>query len=268
MKHNIYEYDGVGSVPDDIINVRVRDGVTEIANNAFWDCRRLKSIHIPGSVERIGNCAFSDCRNLVSINLPSSIKEIGDGAFQDCKSIISITLQSINIPDSEGQIGRGSFLNCRKLLSIYLPSSIKEIGEYAFSGCNSLTSITLPSNIDHIGNWAFGGCRSLREIKIYSNNQGRQTECKVHSIPMLHFLLIFGHVHYYKNGIRNIMDADKSNLETSDPLYSMCPFLLSACTPRKGIWNKWNYDEKEHLETVFVLLREAPSVIRQLGITP
>jgi len=238
------------------VSINLPSSIKEIGDNTFYGCKSLKSVNIPDSVERIGNGAFCSCINLVSINLPSSIKVIGHNTFYGCKS-----LKSINIPDSVERIGCAAFYECINLVSINLPSSIKEIGSRTFYGCNSLTSITLPSNIDHKDSSTFKGCESLREIKVYTNDQGSQTERKVDSLALLHFYLIFGYLH----NICHLMDTDKSNLEICDPIYNMYPFLLAACTPqKKDICNDKNYDEKKHLEIVFVLLCEAPSVIRQL----
>jgi hypothetical protein len=42
-----------------ITTLTIPEGVTEIGSNAFWRCRSLKKIAIPGSVTAIDSTAFT-----------------------------------------------------------------------------------------------------------------------------------------------------------------------------------------------------------------
>ena len=90
MNTNLYEYNGVESVPNDVVHVIVKEGVTFIPNSAFDKCRNLESIRIADSVTKIGNGAFIECRSLVTISLVPSIKEIHDFAFSRCNNLSNI----------------------------------------------------------------------------------------------------------------------------------------------------------------------------------
>ena len=93
--------------------VVIPEGVTEIADEAFWWCEGIKSVTIPEGVISIGKNAFYNCSNLVSVEIPNGVASIGDRAFSSCAKLASIT-----IPESVTSMGNQVFSNCRKLKSI------------------------------------------------------------------------------------------------------------------------------------------------------
>ncbi len=132
----VYSKDGLRIlyVPDGVQgHVEIRDGVQEIAENAFFECYLLESVHIPDGVRSIGAGAFSGCVNLQTVVIPDSVESIGDGAFERCLRFRNIT------------IGK----------------NVKWIGSYAFSQCENLESVTIPQSVEHIGFKAFYWCVSL-----------------------------------------------------------------------------------------------------------
>ena len=46
-----------------------------------------KNYIIPNGVTNIGNRAFSECKSLTSIKIPNSVKNIGDSAFESCDNL-------------------------------------------------------------------------------------------------------------------------------------------------------------------------------------
>ena len=177
-----------------IEKVVIEEGVTNIGNDAFSDCRSLTSVTIPNTVVKIGNAAFIGCVNLLSITIPNSVTSIGASAFSSCQSLTSIT-----IPKSVTNIEPGIASNCPNLISItveegnknydsrnncnaiidkkyngvllgcqntVIPSSVAAIWGSAFNGCSTLTSITIPNSVQVIGAIAFSGCSSLASITI------------------------------------------------------------------------------------------------------
>ena len=62
----------------------IPNGVTEIADKAFYGQHQIKGISIPSSVTRIGNEAFAHCYGLWEIFIPESVTEMGDGVFDQC----------------------------------------------------------------------------------------------------------------------------------------------------------------------------------------
>jgi hypothetical protein len=121
------------------------EGCKIIDDEAFYECKLLKSIVIPNSVEYIGERAFYNCTALVNINIPENLSSIGSHAFFTCESLTGITL-----PNSITEIEKGIFLWCRSLTELALPSSVKKIGDEAFHSCASLR-ITIPNSVEIIG---------------------------------------------------------------------------------------------------------------------
>ena len=172
-------------------NYIIPNGVTNIGDRAFSECKSLTSIKIPNSVKNIGDSAFYGCRSLTSINIPDSVTNIGDKAFWGCSS-----LTSINIPNSVTNIGDSAFWCCRSLSNINIPSSVVNINGNPFCNWNGdlyneskafvyehqvlfnkdkTTLIAyiskeknyiIPNSVTNIGDKAFGGCSSLTSINI------------------------------------------------------------------------------------------------------
>ena len=135
--------------------------VTSIGEEAFYNCRSLTSVTIPGSVTSIDKDAFCFCSSLTSVTIPDSVTSIGDYAFYGCTSLTSVT-----IPDSVTSIGDRAFMNCKSLTNMTIPDGVTSIGEDTFSWCTSLTSVTIPDSVTSIGGHAFSYCESLTSVTI------------------------------------------------------------------------------------------------------
>ena len=176
------KYSGDIVVPE---KVKASDGVeypvTAFADNAFNNCKGLKSITIPSSVTSLGMSCFS-ASGLTSITIPYSVTSLGNDCFHSCDALTSITipssvtslgdycfsysgLTSITIPSSVTSLGKSCFEWCRGLTSITIPSSVTSLGSSCFSDCSNLTSITIPSSVTSLGSSCFAYCTH------YSDNQ-------------------------------------------------------------------------------------------------
>ena len=157
-----------------ITTVTINDGITSIANNAFYECYNLKSIYIPDSVTSIGNYSFYTCFALTSINITKGIESIGEEALYGCKNLTNITVDENNTYYKS--IDGNLYSKDAKTLILYatgksensfnIPAGVKIIGDYAFSACNNLTSIIIPDSVTDIKYRAFQSCRSLKSINI------------------------------------------------------------------------------------------------------
>ena len=199
------------SYRNQIARVSLPEGLTNICDDAFYDCPNLQSIVIPNTVTSIGRQAFYSCSNLTqvtlgnavetignsafsstsitSINLPSSVTSIEDYAFSYCKKLTEITipgsvsfignyafqyceqLSKAAIEEGVKSIGNSAFQYCSKMTDISLPSSLISIGSSAFSSCSALASVVIPEQITTIKDYTFNGCSSLKEVTLPSNLQ-------------------------------------------------------------------------------------------------
>ena len=158
---------GKGDCNDTLIYIPAVIGgkpVTEIGNNAFYECTSLTEIDIPDSVTSIGEEAFLGCKSLTSIEIPDSVTSIGERAFMNCEALTDVA-----IPDGITSIEDYMFYRCSALKSVELPNSITSIGNYAFSGCSTLKSVKLPDGITSFLTEMFSFCTSLEEITISNN---------------------------------------------------------------------------------------------------
>jgi hypothetical protein len=159
--------DNFKSIPENVVNLIVAEGVTEIPPGLCFRGERqgiesLETVVFSKSVSIIREYAFYYCTNLKSLIFPkdSQLREIERAVFQDCKS-----LQSIDIPDSVTTIGRLTFYECTNLESVLFTdqSCLQEI-EGAFIGCHSLLSIIIPKSVTEIGRSAFEACSKLKSV--------------------------------------------------------------------------------------------------------
>ncbi|MCL2086524.1 MAG: leucine-rich repeat protein [Oscillospiraceae bacterium] len=141
--------------------VEIKEGVTEIAQQAFHNCTNLTSVIIPDSVTVISLGAFAQCSALTSISLPEGLESIGEQAF------VQAGLTEITIPDSVMSIGSDAFSDCHSLTSAKLPNNptFTIIESSIFRSCTKLSEIIIPNNVIFIRSLAFAGT-ALTEITI------------------------------------------------------------------------------------------------------
>lgn len=156
-----------------ITKITLPDTITKIGEYAFYCCRALKEINIPGgvkiienntlgktaievlelpeSVERLADYSLSIGR-FKEIKLPKSLAEIGKSAFQMCGN-----LEKIEITARVKKILQGTFWRCEKLREVVLPEGIETIKARAFWECPELETINLPASLKKIENFKRDG---------------------------------------------------------------------------------------------------------------
>lgn len=181
------------------------DGPAEIADSAFYYCKKLSEIVLSETIVEIGSYSFLGCESLNSINIPDGVSYVGNYAFHGCDNLPPIlfsvgervlvrylplnedttytipdtvnyiassafsgctSLTSVVIPDSVTCIDYAAFYDCSNLTNVTIGNSITEIPDEAFMGCTSLANIVIPSNVTCIGERAFAGCSGLANIEI------------------------------------------------------------------------------------------------------
>lgn len=147
---------------NNLTSIIIPNGVTSIADEAFYGCTGLTSITIPDSVTNIGSGAFNGCTSLTSITIPDSVINIGSSAFNGCTGLTSVT-----IGNSVKNIGSSAFCGCANLMDVTIGNSVASMGAYAFSDCTEIQpSFTFPASVSTIGSGALANCVGLTSIII------------------------------------------------------------------------------------------------------
>ena len=71
------------------------DKLVSIGKNAFKDCFKVTSLHIPASVTAIDSLAFNNCKNIEKVAIDTDIV-LNEGILYGCPKIRELTLATIN----------------------------------------------------------------------------------------------------------------------------------------------------------------------------
>ena len=124
-----YAVSGIGSCTDiDIVIRNYYNGraVSEIAENAFADCFKIKTVKLGNNIRTIREHAFARCVSLYEVKNTSGLQTIETGAFGGCRQIMSFVL-----PSSLTYLAKSAFSGCDKLEQIYnfSPLDLSGVGE-------------------------------------------------------------------------------------------------------------------------------------------
>ncbi len=112
------------TIPSAVSMDGVKFKVTDISDNAFNGCKKLKSVTIGKSVTTIGNKAFSKCTSLKKITIPAGVTKIGKKAFYGCKKLKSITIKTKKLKNKS--VGAQAFKGLHKKAVIKVPKKQKK----------------------------------------------------------------------------------------------------------------------------------------------
>ncbi len=146
------------------------DGWTDDVDSPFHCSEEIKNVIIENGVTNIGDSVFHTCKNLESVEIPKSVTAINYRAFANCGK-----LNSIMLPDNLTYIGGWAFEKCGGLTDIIIPDSVVTIDRYAFTQCNGLTKMTIPAGVklqyeapNYHGS-IFYECKGLKEVTLYND---------------------------------------------------------------------------------------------------
>ena len=119
---------------DNVDNIVIGKGITEIGNNAFSDLGATGGVSISETVTKIGNWAFEYNDFDQEITVPGNVKTVGKGSFFRCRNIPKITfeegVESIGSEALEESMSADGIL--------VLPSTLKSVGTNWLYRCSAL----------------------------------------------------------------------------------------------------------------------------------
>jgi hypothetical protein len=120
--------------------VIIRDGLTEIGDNAFKSCGMLKLVKLPATLTKIGYNAFWGCNELAEIIIPEGTTEVGHSAFWGCSGVASIEM-----PSTLQTIGKNAFWGCTSVEKMQV-SAVEPpvLGDNALAGVPRDAALTIP----------------------------------------------------------------------------------------------------------------------------
>ncbi len=153
--------------------VTLIEGATTIAEEAFYQCSKLKEVTIPSTVTSIARYAFRDCSAIekltilsLNVNYPGyqafygvSPKELTASHIPQRMGVVN--LEKVILLEGTTAITNDMFNGASKLAEISIPNSVTSIGNNAFLGCTLLETIEIGTNITSIGTGAFANCQNL-----------------------------------------------------------------------------------------------------------
>ena len=111
-------------------------------------------MRLPGSLRTIAQGAFSECERLKTVKFSEGLEALGTKEHTDddgpwCGVFQKSELESVELPRTLKVILHGEFEKCKNLKNITLPEGLERIGDCCFYE-SALESITLPSTLKTI----------------------------------------------------------------------------------------------------------------------
>lgn len=157
-----FQYGGLNSVI-------IPSSVLHIGNGAFLDAG-INEVSFSGSegLLDISDYAFGNCRTLRRITFPKTLRTIGNSAFSGCQRLTSLV-----IPDNVNSIGESAFSTCSNLSKLVLGKNLQMIGRNAFRELSKMACVTnrnpVPVIIHEYNPFQAGGV-SQRTLEVYEES--------------------------------------------------------------------------------------------------
>ncbi|MBR4457522.1 MAG: leucine-rich repeat protein [Clostridia bacterium] len=157
-----------------VTSVTIPEGVTTIAEAAFYANTALARVTLPDSVTYVGKNPFRFCDKLDTFVVSQSHAYLAtiDGVLfsKPDRRLICFpknkSASSYEIPQGIRIVGSYAFAECSQLQSIRIPDSVTVLEDNAFFACTSLTSVDIPYSVTDITGNAFRRCTGLPAFNI------------------------------------------------------------------------------------------------------
>ena len=148
--------------------------LTEVGENAFYGCSRLKEVTIAttGNVTIAAGSFLSNSgnSNIETVNIGKDVPELElTGIFGTRVVNVNIDPANTNYTEIEGviynpQITTLLYYPLGKTGNFTFPATLNKIGNNVFQYKSNLTEINIPKTITEIGAYAFQGCENLATV--------------------------------------------------------------------------------------------------------
>lgn len=118
--------------------IELPEGLLDIRDHAFFNCKYLDGVRLPNSVTNIGASSFGACEGLHSIYMSSNVTSIGDYAFAGTR------LSTLTLPDAIQAIGNNAIDDCPVLESLIIFAPSPPIIGKLFNVINTTFKIYVP----------------------------------------------------------------------------------------------------------------------------
>lgn len=160
--------------------ITIPEGVTELGNQVFANCRKLREVVLPSTLQQIDSQAFRNCDALTSITGLTEDVGLGPAAFKGCRALADAggfvilngilfdyfgTQEEVTIPESVQVISASTFFRQETLKVVHMGGHVQAIGARAFSQ-TALQQIVLPDSIRIVPEGCFADCFSLTNVQL------------------------------------------------------------------------------------------------------
>jgi len=160
------------SIKENILHIKILNGVTSIGDYAFHSCNNLFSVSIPNTMINIEKGAFGNCRSLTSFYIPASLQTMGNYAFNYCPNLSEIIVDETSpyFTSIESVIYNKDKTTLiyypEKSKNVIIPEGVKNLADCSILG-ESITSVSIPASVETIGHNIFPYLRSLNTIWVH-----------------------------------------------------------------------------------------------------
>ena len=191
-----YNYHSGSTAPwfehrESIVEIYVEEGITNIGNQLFVECKNLKKVFFAKGVETLGSNVFKGCPSIEYVSFPKTLKTVGERSFTGSVQKIeyagteaeweTIVFSNYNNGIFSAEIGYVSTISsgqCGKTIDWYLTSDGKLVLEGSgktnnyhsgstapwFEHRESITEIHVSEGITGLGNQLFVECKNLKNV--------------------------------------------------------------------------------------------------------
>lgn len=119
-----------------IRTAKISTSSSKLPARAFYRCDELSDVDLMTGFTEIGRECFAFCSRLKQIDLPKTIVTIKPSAFYHCG------LSSLILPNSVKRIGDKAFCKCAELKAVVIPKDIRYIAPTAFDTCPNVNIVS------------------------------------------------------------------------------------------------------------------------------